>query len=76
MEHEENQFTLRVNTGDFKMIDARHPKLMINLIQNNIKRAEDYIDSNSDLLEQLMMIEELRELKAELTKWEIGNDKI
>lgn len=71
-----NQFTLRVNTGDFKMIDARHPKLMINLIQNNIKRAEDYIDSNSDLLEQLMMIEELRELKAELTKWEIENDKI
>lgn len=67
-----NQFTLR----DFKMIDVRHPKLMINLIQNNIKRAEDYIDSNSDLLEQLMMIEELRELKAELTKWEIENDKI
>ena len=58
------------------MIELRHPKLMMNLIQNNIKRAEDYIDSNSDLLDQLMMIEELRELKAELIKWEIENGKI
>ena len=58
------------------MIELRHPKLMIILIQNNIKRAEDYIDSNSDLLDQLMMIEELRELKAELIKWEIENGKI
>lgn len=49
---------------------------MINLIQNNIKRAEDYIDSNSDLLDQLMMIEELRALKAELIKWEIENGKV
>lgn len=53
---------------------------MINLIRNNIKRAEDYIDTNSDLIDQLMMIEELRELKAELTKWciteEIENGKI
>lgn len=58
------------------MIELRHPKLMMNLIQNNIKRAEDYIDSNSDLLDQLTMIEELRELKAELIKWEIENGKI
>lgn len=62
------------------MIEMRHPKLMINLIQNNIKRAEDYIDTNSDLIDQLMMVEELRELKAELTKWciteEIENGKI